>query len=73
MIYPLPTGKGGVKFVVLSVDYFTKWVEVEALETITRKNIDGFLRFGISYNFVTNNGKQFNYKSFQKWCSDLML
>lgn len=62
-----------MKFVVLSVDYFTKWVEVEALETITSKNIEGFLRFEILYNFVTKNGKQFNYKSFQKWCSDLVV
>ena len=28
-----------LKFLVVSIDYFTKWVEVEALATIMEKNI----------------------------------
>ena len=28
-----------LKFLVVGIDYFTKWVEVEALATITKKNI----------------------------------
>jgi hypothetical protein len=32
--------KRGVRFVVVAMDYFTKWVEVEALMNITVKNIE---------------------------------
>ena len=28
-----------LKFLVVGIDYFTKWVEVETLATITEKNI----------------------------------
>ncbi|XP_059436632.1 uncharacterized protein LOC132169649 [Corylus avellana] len=31
IVGPLPTVKGGVRFVVVAVDYFTKWAEAEAL------------------------------------------
>ena len=70
IVGPLPRGKGGVRFAVVAVDYFTKWVEVEALVNITAKSIERFLwknmvcRYGIPHVFVTNNGKQFDYDSF---------
>jgi hypothetical protein len=41
--WPLPLGKGGCKFLVVAVDYFTKWAEVEALVTITTGNVRNFL------------------------------
>ena len=67
---PLPRGNGGVRFVVVAVDYFTKWVEVEALVNITAKSIERFLwknmvcQYGILHAFVTDNGKQFDCDSF---------
>jgi hypothetical protein len=38
IVKPLPPGKG-VKFVVVFVDYFTKWVQVEAMTTAISNNI----------------------------------
>ena len=32
---PLPIGRGQCKFIIVAVDYFTKWAEAEPLETIT--------------------------------------
>ena len=32
-----------LKFMVVGKDYFTKWVEVESLATITKKNMINFV------------------------------
>ena len=59
---PFPTAIRQLKFLVVGIDYFTKWVEVEALTTITEKNIRSFVwrciicRFGIPRVLVSNNG-----------------
>ena len=66
-----------MKFLVVGIDYFTKWVEVEALATITEKNIRSFIwrciicRFGIPRVLVSDNGKQFDNDSFRDFCSQL--
>jgi hypothetical protein len=79
LVGPMPTGKRGCKFVVVVVNYFTKWAEAEALASITTGNIRNFLwkfviyRYGIPLVFVTNNGKQFNWKPFWKWCAELHI
>jgi hypothetical protein len=79
LVGPLPTGKGGCRFIVVAVDYFTKWAEVEALATITTRNIQSFLwksvvcRYGIPHAFVTENGKQFDCEPFRKWCAKLCI
>ena len=35
----LPQGKRKVKFLLVAIDYFTKWAEVEALATITKVKV----------------------------------
>ena len=50
---PLPIRKGQCKFIIIAVDYFTKWDEAEPLATITEQKIRNFVwrsiicRFGI--------------------------
>ena len=43
IVGPLPLGKGQVKFLLDAIDYFTKWVEAEALATITMARIQNFV------------------------------
>jgi len=43
IVGPLPQGKGQVKFLPIVIDYFTKWVEAEALATITEAKIQKFV------------------------------
>ena len=43
IIGALLVGKGGVKYAVVAVDYFTKWAEAEPLATITSKKIQSFV------------------------------
>ena len=38
-----PTAIRQLKFLVVGINYFTKWVEAEALATITEKNIRSFV------------------------------
>ena len=66
-----------LKFLVVGIDYFTKWVEVEALATIIEKNIRSFFWRNIIYRYriprilVSDNGKQFDNDSFRDFCSQL--
>ena len=66
-----------MKFLVVGIDYFTKWVEAEPLATITEKNVRGFVwkmiicRFGIPRVFVSDNGQQFDNSPFREFCEEL--
>nr|KYP73634.1 Pol polyprotein [Cajanus cajan] len=69
--------KGQCKFLLVAIDYFTKWIEVEPLATITANNVQKFLwksvitRFGIPYAIVTDNGLQFTDQKLNKFLQDL--
>ena len=74
---PFPTAVRQLKFLVIGIDYFTKWVEAEALATITEKSIRGFVwrciicKFSIPKVLVSDNGKQFDNDPFRDFCSQL--
>ena len=52
-----------LKFLIVGIDYFTKWVEAEALATITEKSVRSFVcrniicRYRILRVLVSDNGK----------------
>ena len=77
IVGPLPLGKRQVKFLLVAIDYFTKWVEVEALATITEAKIRSFVwmnvicRFGILMTIISDNGRQFDNQSFKNFYSNL--
>jgi len=52
-----------MKFLVVGIDYFTKWVETEPLVKITQQNVKNFVwksivcRFGVLKILVFDNGQ----------------
>ncbi|XP_020207606.1 uncharacterized protein LOC109792598 [Cajanus cajan] len=57
---PFPIAKGQCKFLLVAIDYFTKWIKVEPLATITTRNVQKFIWKNIITHFahaiVTDNG-----------------
>jgi len=43
IISPFSPRKGQTKFLLVGVDYFTKWIEAEPLASISAKNIQNFV------------------------------
>ncbi|CAJ2659887.1 unnamed protein product [Trifolium pratense] len=74
---PFTKGLHQNKFLIVAVDYFTKWVEAEPLSDITSFRIlrffkrDVLCRFGIPQAVVTDNGTQFTDKGFQDFLAAL--
>ncbi|XP_030955724.1 uncharacterized protein LOC115977839 [Quercus lobata] len=74
---PFPTGTWQMKFLVVGIDYFTKWVEAEPLAKITQQNVKNFVwknivcRFGVPRVLVSDNGRQFDNTPFRKFCEQL--
>ena len=58
-------------------DYFTKWVEVEPLENIRDMDAKRFVwknivfRFRILYTLISDDGLQFDKKTFKRYCCNL--
>nr|GEW81050.1 reverse transcriptase domain-containing protein [Tanacetum cinerariifolium] len=71
---PLPPARGGAKFVIVAIDYFTKWIEAKPLVKITGKGVIRFVmdniicRFGLPWVIVTDNGAQLVNDPFKSWC-----
>ena len=63
-----------MKFLVVGIDYFTKWVEAEPLANITQQNVKNFVwknimcRFGVPI-LVSDNGRQFDNALFKDFCT----
>ncbi|KAK1565803.1 hypothetical protein Q3G72_035419 [Acer saccharum] len=79
LIGPLPAGVKQAKYVVVAIDYFTRWVEAEPLTNITEVNTTAFIkknvvcRFGVLKAIITDLGKQFDNYSFRDYCEDLKI
>ena len=43
ILSPFPMGTRKMKFFVVGIDYFTKWVEAEPMARITEQNVRSFI------------------------------
>jgi len=77
IVGPFPEATGQRKFLLVAVDYFTKWIEVEPLAKITVRQIQSFVwksivcDFGIPHTIITNNGRQFTDKKLAEFYTSL--
>ncbi|GKB07869.1 reverse transcriptase domain-containing protein [Tanacetum coccineum] len=76
---PFPEGQGKVKFLIVAIDYFTKWIEAKPMATISGNQVNKFVwenivcRFGLPGEIISDNGKQFRDKPFKDWCEKLNI
>ncbi|KAK3030974.1 hypothetical protein RJ639_034895 [Escallonia herrerae] len=67
------------RFVIVAIDYFTKWTETESLATITSAKCEDFFwknvvcHFGVPRALVVDNGKQFDNNNFETFCMNLSI
>ena len=66
-----------MKYLIVAIKYFTKWIEVEPVSQITVHKVQHFVwknivfRFGIPRHLVSDNGTQFISQQLCKLCSKL--
>ncbi|GKE10908.1 reverse transcriptase domain-containing protein [Tanacetum coccineum] len=76
---PLSQPSGKLKFVIVAIDYFTKWIKAKLLARITGKDVKKFVwdnivfRFGLPRVIVMDNGTQFVNDPFKGWCESLYI
>ena len=60
---PFTLGKKQLKFIIVAIDYFTKWVKAKLVTTITKAKVTSFVwkniiyRFRVPHVLISNNGK----------------
>ena len=70
---------GKVKFFMVRVDYFTKWVEAEPLATITSRKVEKFIwqyiiiRFRLPIVLTMDNEKQFDCYTLREYLNDFKI
>ena len=61
-------------FLVVGIEYFTKWVEAKPLAKITQQNVKNFVwknivcKFGVPRVLISDNGRQFDNTLFRDFC-----
>ncbi|XP_030464918.1 uncharacterized protein LOC115684321 [Syzygium oleosum] len=69
MIGPInPKASNGHHFILVAIDYFTKWIEANSYANVTAKNVAKFIcrdiiaRYGVPEAIITDNGSNLTNK-----------
>ncbi|XP_015950200.1 uncharacterized protein LOC107475065 [Arachis duranensis] len=79
LVGPFPTAPGQLRYLIVAIDYYTKWIEAEPLASITAAQCRKFLRrqiitrFGIPEIVISDNGTQFADKKFREFLEGLRI
>jgi hypothetical protein len=77
LVRPTPPAQGNLKYVMVVVEYFSKWIEAKPLATITSVTVQKFFWqnivccFGVPKAITVDNGTQFDAKTFKDFCNQL--
>ena len=56
-----PNASNGHKYIVVAIDYFSRWIEAESFGTLKAKQMEKFIkknlicRYGVPHHIVTDN------------------
>jgi hypothetical protein len=77
LLGPLPPAQGNLKYVIVALEYFSKWIKAKPLATITSATIHKFFwqnivcRFGMLKAITVDNGTQFDAETFKDFCDQI--
>ena len=77
IVGPFPKAVGNRRWLLVGIDYFTKWVKAEPLSNIRDLDAKKFVwknivaQFGIPHTLISNNELQFNSKAFRRYYCEL--
>jgi transposase InsO family protein len=75
LVGPLQKAPRGFSHLMVTIDKFSKWIEVRPLTSIRSEQVVAFFtniihRFGVPNSIITDNGMQFTRKKFLDFCDD---
>ena len=74
-----PKDSNGHRFILVAIDYFTKWVEVTSYANVTKQVVTRFIkqiiiwRYGVPSRIITDNGSNLNNKMMKELCDDFKI
>jgi len=77
ILEPLPKAPGVVKYLLVTLDYFTKWIEARPLWEITASEVEKFTwkhlicKYGLPHAIVTDNETQFKAQTYEDFLTRL--
>ena len=66
-------------FILVTIDYFTKWVEAASYASVTRNVVIRFIkkeiiyRYGLPRKIITDNATNLNNKMMKEMCEDFKI
>ena len=74
-----PKASNGHRFILVAIDYFTKWVEATSYANVTRQVVVRFIknnlicRYGVPSKIITDNGSNLNNKMMKELCEEFKI
>jgi len=74
-----PKASNGHRFILMAIDYFTKWVEAASYANVTRKVVAKFIRkelicrYDIPERIITDNAINLNNHMMSELCEDFKI
>ncbi|RDX82981.1 Pol polyprotein, partial [Mucuna pruriens] len=74
-----PKASNGHRFILVAIDYFTKWVEAASYTSMTKSVVVKFIkrdiicRYGLPTHIITNNGTNLSNKTMTELCEQFKI